>query len=53
MFNDSGQCSDAVMLPLFQAPERVVFLPTVCGVRSIQWPDFYVINLGFFMRELS
>lgn len=42
-----------MMLPLFQAPEGVVFLPTVYRVRSIQWPDFYVINLGFFMRDLS
>ena len=53
MFNDSGQCSDAMMLPLFQAPVGVVFLPTVYGVCSIQWLDFYIINLGFFMRDLS
>ena len=52
MSKDWGQCNDAMMLPLFQAPEEVVFLPTAYGVCSIQWPDFCVINLGSFMRHL-
>lgn len=52
MSKDWGQCNDAMMLPLFQAPEEVVFLPTAYGVRSIQWPDFCVINLGSFRRHL-
>lgn len=41
------------MMPLFfQAPELMIFLPTIHEVCSIQWPDSFAISLGHFVRGL-